>query len=76
LIALGGREHQTAFGRPGRWLSINPSTPETSNRLRHLSTVAAVTPTSAATRADAAAEAFIAAPDAMHCIAQALRKEV
>ena len=45
----------SAFGRPGRWLSINPSTPEASNRSRHLATVATVTPRSAATRAGTAA---------------------
>ena len=46
---------RSAFGRPGRRLSIKPSTPSASNRLRHLSTVATVTPRSAATRAGTAA---------------------
>ena len=43
-------------GVPAVGLSIKPSTPATSNRLRHLATVVTVTPRSAATRAGTAAD--------------------
>ena len=45
---------RSALGRPVLGLSSKPSTPETSNRLRHLATVATDTPRSAATRAGTA----------------------
>ena len=55
LVTLGAGQHQLSLRRPGRWPSNKPSTPAASNRLRHLSTVATVTPRSAATRACTAA---------------------
>src|SRR5690349_21336752 len=53
-IQAGGNNTRSAFGRRGRSLSLRPSTPEASNRLHHLSTVATDTPRSAATCAGTA----------------------
>jgi hypothetical protein len=41
---------KSAFGRPGRSSSVSPLSRSLANRLRHLSTVVLVTPSSAATR--------------------------